>query len=188
MPLGPEIIVAKIIELGEPFVGKTTLRRRFLGESLHDNYLPTLGVDFSLKRLNYKNHIFRMMIWDLAGDQRYNTIRPGYYQGANGCLAVYDLTRPDTFHGLKEWLKEFRTYITDNWVPLVLVGNKLDLVGSFENSEISQEDVNELKEYIMNELGFFTVHHILTSAITGTNVQKSFELLANAMLKKMGYI
>ncbi len=187
MPLGPDVIVAKIIELGEPYVGKTTLRRRFLGESLHDNYLPTLGVDFSLKRLEYRNQVFRMMIWDLAGDQRYNVIRPGYYQGANGCLAVYDLTRPETFYKLSDWLREFRTYVSDNWVPLVVVGNKLDLVGDFSKSEIKEEDVKDLIEYAKTSLGFFRVNHILTSALTGVNVVESFELIADTILEKIGF-
>ena len=61
--------VLKVILLGDGGVGKTSLRKRFLGERLQKDYMPTLGADFAIKRLEIDGQTFKYSIWDLAGQR-----------------------------------------------------------------------------------------------------------------------
>ena len=49
-----------------------------------------------------------------------------YYRGANGALIVYDITRATTLESLEKWIKELKTYGSENIVCL-MIGNKSDL-------------------------------------------------------------
>lgn len=44
-------------------------------------------------------------------------------------LAVYDVTKRETFTKLENWLNELETYTTRNDIVKMLVGNKIDKVG-----------------------------------------------------------
>ena len=64
------LIYFKLILLGDPMVGKTSLRLRYMGEGFREQYLSTLGTDFSIQI--YKN--FRLQIWDLAGQENFKKV------------------------------------------------------------------------------------------------------------------
>ncbi|MCH8908611.1 MAG: hypothetical protein IH840_16110, partial [Candidatus Heimdallarchaeota archaeon] len=44
-------LLVKVVVIGNPGVGKTSLRRSFIGESFEANYLQTIGSDFSYTSL-----------------------------------------------------------------------------------------------------------------------------------------
>lgn len=46
-------------------------------------------------------------------------------------VAVYDVTRRETFTKLDNWLNELETYCTRNDLVKMLVGNKIDRVSVF---------------------------------------------------------
>ena len=53
MSEGPKIF--KIVLIGDGAVGKTSLRRNYLGKSFRENYLMTIGADFSVKQVPYED-------------------------------------------------------------------------------------------------------------------------------------
>ncbi len=59
-----------------------------------------------------------------------------YYRGALGALLLYDVTNAKSFHNVKVWLRELRTYATND-IVIMLVGNKVDLT---ENKEVRTEE------------------------------------------------
>ena len=89
--------IYKVVLVGEPRVGKTSIRRRYLGKGFSQNYMVTLGADFAIKRI--KNSAIQ--IWDLAGQAVYKHVRDGYYQGAQGIILVFDVIQPETFERLE---------------------------------------------------------------------------------------
>uniref|UniRef100_A0A803ST36 RAB18B, member RAS oncogene family n=1 Tax=Anolis carolinensis TaxID=28377 RepID=A0A803ST36_ANOCA len=62
---------------------------------------------------------------DTAGQERFRTLTPSYYRGAQGIILVYDVTRRETFLGLESWLQELEVF-TKKEVVKILVGNKID--------------------------------------------------------------
>jgi len=121
--------VFKITVLGEAAVGKTSLLNRFCEDTFQDDYKPTLGANIIRKDVNIEESTkVRLIMWDLAGQEKYNVIRSMYFQGCEGALLVYDVTRYNTFDNIKSrWLRDFKKYIRKEGV-YVLIGNKIDLI------------------------------------------------------------
>ncbi len=165
----------KVIVIGPAAVGKSSLIRRFVEDKFTLAYKFTIGVDFSTKIIEYDlEKKARVTIWDIGGQDRFKTLRRNFYTGTHGALVVFDLTRAQTFSKMKEWISDMNQLLEEE-VPLVILGNKIDLV-----SEIGiVVDKNEAKEYA-NDIGSF---YIETSAKSGDNVQKAFVELTRMIVK-----
>jgi len=167
----------KVIIVGPAAVGKTSLLNRFVHNEFDLKYKLTLGVDFLTKTLEYEpSKSAKLQIWDIGGQERFKFLHRSFYDGAFGALIVFDLSRQNTFLGMKRWLSEMHSILNDN-IPTTILGNKSDLI-----PEIGQIiDRNEVEEYAKNEDCFY----IETSAKTGENVEFAFLELTNRMAKKM---
>lgn len=80
--------------------------------------------------MKINNKVIKATIWDTAGQERFRTLTSTYYRGAHGIILVYDVTRPETFQHLAQWLSEIEMYSPGGGANVVklLVGNKTDLV------------------------------------------------------------
>ncbi|MFX1481947.1 MAG: Rab family GTPase [Promethearchaeota archaeon] len=120
----------KIVVLGEGAVGKTAIVTRFSHGFFRTDYKTTIGSQFAVKNVDIPRDIgnvtVKLQIWDVAGQSRFQILRPMYYRGSSGGLLVYDVTRRRTFIVLEEWLDELQKAINKE-IPLVLVANKTDL-------------------------------------------------------------
>ncbi len=121
----------KVVVLGEGAVGKTAIVTRFSHGFFRTDYKTTIGSQFAVKNIEVPNTLGEVMtvklqIWDVAGQSRFQILRPMYYRGSNGGLLVYDVSRRRTFMLLEEWIDELRKAIGKE-IPLVLVANKTDL-------------------------------------------------------------
>ena len=175
----------KIILIGEGAVGKTALRLKFMGEeSTHGLYISTLGADFSLKYIDIEEHSVMLQIWDIAGQSRFKEIISSYFEGANGALVVYDLTRMETFEQVKYWVDHL--FSITGPIPFCILGNKLDISPTNEifQDVLTEADttIKKLNEIIKQDFGF-EIHHFLTSAYTGEHVDEAFDLLVNEIMK-----
>jgi len=90
----------KIVLLGDGAVGKTSLRKTYLGEGFETDYLSTMGADFALYDTTVDNTHIRWQIWDLAGQPVFKDVVKAYYTKVFGGLIVYDVTRPKTFDNI----------------------------------------------------------------------------------------
>ncbi|MHA1959675.1 MAG: Rab family GTPase [Candidatus Thorarchaeota archaeon] len=121
----------KIVVLGEGAVGKTAIVTRFSHGFFRTDYKTTIGSQFAVKNIEVIDEdgtrtTVKLQIWDVAGQSRFQILRPMYYRGASGGLLVYDVSRKRTFIVLDEWLDELTRAINKE-IPLVLVANKTDL-------------------------------------------------------------
>ena len=102
-------------------------------------------------------------------------MREVYYRGTAGALLVFDISRPETYSVLPNWLHELIRNNKNRIVPIVLIGNKADLRDSTPHavpSEYAQEYADQLSEWS----GFY-VPYMETSAKTGLNVEAVFDSL-----------
>jgi GTPase SAR1 family protein len=122
----------------------------------------------------------------LAGQQRFSVVREGYYLGCKGALLVFDVSRPDTYYNIPNWIAELVENIGDyNPVPLVLVGNKTDLrgeVGTFVSREQAEEYAQELSDWAEMEIPYLE-----SSAKTGLNIELVFNALLGNIQSKQGF-
>ena len=61
----------------------------------------------------------KVTIWDTAGQERFRTLTSSYYRGAHGIILIYDVTRPETFAGLQQWLNEIEMYTPNGGADVV---------------------------------------------------------------------
>ena len=168
--------VFKVTILGDAAVGKTSLINQFVEGAFEEDYKPTLGAniirkDVTLEKFNAK---IRLILWDLAGQEKYNVIRSMYFQGCVGALVVYDITRHNTFDNVySKWLKDFKNYVKKEG-SYILIGNKSDLDGE---RVIQTSDGDELAEKIKAS------KFIETSAKFGENVNSAFKTLVYRILE-----
>lgn len=166
-----ELIYLKLVLLGDPMVGKTSLRLRYMGEGFREQYLSTLGTDFSIQFYNN----FRLQIWDLAGQENFKKVIKSYIKGSRGVMLVFDVANPDSIIGLDSWLDLF-IEVNNELVPTVIVGNKIDL-RTEETPGLTQKEISPYIDKLSKkyEMEF---QYIETSALTGKNITSAFENLA----------
>ena len=163
-------IQKKICLLGDFAVGKTSLVRRFIEGVFEDKYLSTIGARVSRKVLTVRDVLLTLLVWDLAGEEKFSGVISSYYRGAAGGIIVCDLTRADTFPSLINQAEAF--WSVNPRVPLGIVGNKVDLL---EQRVITDDMLSE----VAARLGAFW---LTSSAKTGENVQELFEQLGERLL------
>ncbi len=165
----------KILLLGDGAVGKTSLIRRYVVDKFSDDYITTIGTKVTKKDLRIespgKATDLTFMIWDVLGQKGYKGIQESSFQGAKGALLVYDVSRPETAESLQDYWIPHLVPVT-NSIPIVVVGNKVDLAGSRREA---QEALDDLKDALH-------VNGFLSSAKTGENVEVGFVALAKAVI------
>jgi small GTP-binding protein len=108
-------------------VGKTSLIRRYTENSFSEDYLPTLGLDITVKRgIIIDAKPIRLVLMDTAGEEKFGSLRKTYFEGSLGCIAVYDITRPETLNDLNRWIEEYQEVAGKDKI-IAIIGNKIDL-------------------------------------------------------------
>jgi small GTP-binding protein len=165
----------KVIFCGDFAVGKTSLIRRFVENRFEKDYISTIGVQLSKKTvLLSKKTKLNFIIWDIGGQRQFDLNRARFYNGANAAFIVVDRTRPDNLNSIEKWHNDLKKAISRT-IPIVIVGNKSDLV---DKIVISKEEIKE----VAKQFGF---HYILTSALTGENVNDAFLYIAYRVVENL---
>jgi small GTP-binding protein len=162
----------KICLVGEGAVGKTCLIRRFIQDQFDDRYISTLGAKVSKKEVKVSGPNggadIDMTIWDIMGEKGFRELlKEAYFHGAQGVLAVCDVTRKETLKDLDDWVAAV-VKVTGE-VPIEYLANKSDLKDQIEVTEV---DVRRAAES-------HKAPYLFTSAKTGANVEQAFTKLAH---------
>ena len=167
----------KIVVLGEGAVGKTAIVTRFSHGFFRTDYKTTIGSQFAVKNIDIKTQegrrlTVKLQIWDVAGQSRFQILRPMYYRGASGGVLVYDVSRRRTFIVLQEWLDELQKAINKQ-IPLVLVANKADLPDRVVTPSEGREFADKRN-----------MPYVESSAKTGEGIIDIFEQLAKTLVEE----
>ena len=73
----------KVVVLGNGCVGKSSMIRRYCMGTYTDEYKKTIGVDFmeTTRWIDSIGEDVRVMVWDTAGQEEFDTITRTYYRG-----------------------------------------------------------------------------------------------------------
>ena len=126
----------KFILLGDSSVGKTNILSVYKDGSFQDKTNPSIGAEFIAKNIEVEDCIFRVQIWDTAGQENFLSMTRVYYKNSSCAFIVYDITEKDTFKHVEFWLSELKKEAPDT-ILCVLIGNKTDLN---EKREVSYEE------------------------------------------------
>ncbi|CAN0854962.1 Ras-related protein RABF2a [Linum grandiflorum] len=101
-------INAKLVLLGDPGAGKSSLVLRFVKGQFVEFQESTIGAAFFSQTLAVNDVTVKFEIWDTAGQERYHSLAPMYYRGAAAAIIVYDITNSASFDRAKKWVQELQ--------------------------------------------------------------------------------
>ena len=101
--------------------------------------------------------------------QNFKKLRSIYFRGSNAALGVFDLTNAQTLLKIPGWIASIKKSVKKT-IPMILLGNKVDL-----KREVEKEEAEDLARRLNCE-------YKETSAKTGENVESAFEKIAKACL------
>ena len=177
MASGGGDVVLKVLVLGDPATGKTSIIKRTITNSFSDLHKPTIGVDFHFRKFEVQGTSVALQLWDIAGQDRFGALYRIYYRDALGAMLVFDLSRPETFQSVLKWKREIDNKVllpNGSALPVILLANKSDLPDTRVNKE-------ELDAFC-KEHGF--VGWLETSAKTNHNVEESVKSLVTTILSQ----
>lgn len=164
----------KYIIIGDTAVGKSCILLQFTDKRFQPTHELTIGVEFGSRTLTIGEMTLKLQIWDTAGQESFRSMTRSYYRGACGALLVFDLTRRESFNGLKKWLDEARRNAIPNLV-IILIGNKCDLD---QKRAVAKEE----GEAFAKANG---IVYVETSAKTSENVDEAFMTTARQICERI---
>ena len=144
-------------------MGKSNILLRYINNKFNDDFQTTIGVEFGAKNVSVDNKIYRLQIWDTAGQETFRSITRSYYKSSVCGFVVYDITKKSSFENIKGWIEDCKRHAPKT-IVLVLIGNKNDLK---DIREVSYEEGEDFAT--QNGMLFFE-----TSAKTGDNIEEIF--------------
>ena len=166
-------MMVKVIIIGDSGVGKTNIMSKFLKNKFMEESKATVGVEFGSKLFDLNGHKIKAQIWDTAGQEKYKSITGAYFKGSKGALVVYDITQKSTYESLEKWVNDLKS-AGDPKITIILIGNKSDLE---ENRQVSKEQGEEKAKS-------FGCAFLETSALSGDNIDKAFNLMVKEIFEK----
>jgi len=156
--------------------------RRFVHRTFEGAMKATIGADFMVKEIELgQSSIVTLQIWDTAGGERFQSLGRAFYRGADCCVLVYDITRPQTLERIVNFRDEFlnQTEQDDPKFPFAVVRNKTDLYN--EGSSVTEQ---KSEQYFNEHFGQATCKHFSTSAKDGSGVEDLFTWIAKTVSQK----
>ncbi|CAN8007915.1 unnamed protein product [Ixodes pacificus] len=159
----------RLVTLGGGGVGKSSIVKRFLFNTYTDRYKPTVE-DLFCKEFDLDTMTLKVDILDTAGDHQFPAMRRLSIANGHAFLLVYSLDSLASFRHVKQCFEEIREQKADfQEVPIVVVGNKLDL--SEDRRQVSKEDV---AEWLFCELPRLRAKFMECSAKDNVNIREVF--------------
>lgn len=173
----------KLVIVGDGACGKTCLLIVFAKGKFPQVYVPTV-FDNYVADIEIDGRRVELALWDTAGQEDYDRLRPLSYPDSNVVLICYSIDLPDSLENVMEkWISEVLHFCQG--VPIILVGCKADLRNDPQTLEQlrsqSQQPVSQAQaQEVADQIG--AVEYIECSAKTGYGVREVFEAATRASL------
>jgi len=175
--------VFKITVIGDGAVGKTSLIQKYTKGEFNEEYIMTLGAQFTEHDTVIQGTPIRLVFWDIAGQESFSQLRKGFYTGSRACIIVFSHEENErgenSFKNISKWLNDIKKNC--GHLPIILFGNKTDLVKDIDN--LVQNKDYPKSNYNIDKMmkGYNFLGYYLTSALTGQGVNQSFQILCEKL-------
>lgn len=147
------LISYKVLIIGEPNIGKTCLKHRYICEKFLSIDETTIGLDYQEKIVQVtSNEKIKLNIWDTAGSEKFHSIAQSFFTNCDGIILCFDLTEAKTFLCLDSWIDYINTYVdlkvgnANNNNDLNNENNLIDKKKKYKNIFEYNEEFNEDEE------------------------------------------
>ena len=170
----------KIIVIGTSGTGKTSFVNKWTKNIFSDTYKATIVSEFGFKIFEQEGKLYRIQLWDLAGQDKNAMVTKIFAKDAHGCVVMSDATNIQTREDTLRWkssVDEVATFLDGGKLPCLLVENKADLI-----DDANAENCPELESFGTNN-GF--CGSFRTSAKTGLNINEAMNYLIKNIIQRM---
>jgi Rho family protein len=169
----------KLVIVGDGACGKTSLLYVFTLGEFPTEYHPTVFENY-VTDCRVDGKAVQLALWDTAGQEEYERLRPLSYSKAHVILIGYAIDKPDSLnHARRKWSDEVSRYCPG--VPIILVGLKKDLRNESDEKSNSRKFVQKLQgEEVARIIG--AKKFLECSALTGEGVDDVFEAATRTSL------
>lgn len=165
----------KITVVGDGMVGKTCLLYVYTRNEFPEEYVPTV-FDNYVGTITVDGEEVEMALWDTAGQEDYERLRPLSYTHTHCFLVCYSVgSRPSFENVVHKWYPELKHFSAS--VPIVLVATKIDLRSS-DKAVVTTQEGKKLKKKIR------AAQLVECSALERVNMNEVFEEAVRAALRK----
>lgn len=157
----------KLLVLGDGGVGKSCLLISYTTNAFPSEYIPTV-FDNYCANVTVDGKPYCLALWDTAGQEDYDRLRPLSYPGTDIFLLCYSIESRCSFENVEaKWIPEIEHHCPN--VPILLVACKSDLRSSSRREEmVSTEEGQELAKRLR-------VSFCETSSLTQTGLKECFD-------------
>ena len=166
--------VFKITVIGDGGVGKTSLIKKYTKGEFEDDYISTIGAQFSIFDKIVDGDECKLFFWDIAGQDDFASLREDFYKDSKAAIIVFSLENnslgKESLRHVTNWYNEIMKQCGD--IPAVLFANKVDLIdkGTIDNGDFQN---------LLKDLNFIGIYR--TSAKTGEHVNEAFISIINEL-------
>jgi len=190
----------KFVVVGDGAVGKTCLLQAFSDGNVNRDHVPTI-FENSQKIFTHNNVKYNLDLWDTAGQENFDRLRPLSYKGVDCFLLCFDVSNNTSLDNIKyKWIKEVQAAIEANKKneqhakgQVMLVGTKSDMRGvkSETTTEVTDKQIAEHRTYVASQLGFGVdagdkIKYVETSAWQDKNITKVFQTAIELCMDQTG--
>ena len=86
----------KIIVIGTSGTGKTSFVNKWTKNIFNEAYKATIVSEFGFKIFDYEGKLYRIQLWDLAGQDKNAMVTKIFAKDAHGCVVMSDATNSQT--------------------------------------------------------------------------------------------
>ncbi|KAK4471960.1 hypothetical protein MN116_005339 [Schistosoma mekongi] len=161
----------KLVVVGAGGVGKSALTIQLIQNHFVEEYDPTIE-DSYRKQVVIDGEICLLDILDTAGQEEYSAMRDQYMRTGQGFLCVFAVNNDKSYEDINKYREQIKRVKDADEVPMVLVGNKIDL----PSRSFSANEVQEFSKLC-------NIPYVETSAKTRQGVEDAFYTLVREIRK-----
>jgi small GTP-binding protein len=160
-----------LVLIGNSSVGKTSLAARIAGQPFNENCIETIGLDFKIRTVTFRDQRVKLHIWDCSGNLRFLSITTSYLRGAHTIIIVYSCTDRASFEAVPMWLETGHNFSSSGTI-YVLAANKADLL----TRQVAYEEGKKFADS-------HKLIYVEFSALTLGNIEPALACLVEALLE-----
>ncbi|XP_077547195.1 ras-like GTP-binding protein Rho1 [Haemaphysalis longicornis] len=181
---GKKTVARKLVVVGDGNCGKTCLLVTYCCDCFPCDYVPTVFETYS-KFVESSEYRVQLSLWDTAGQEGYDRLRPLSYSQTDVVLLCFTLDDSDSLGSVEcKWEPEIRHYLPR--VPIVLVGNKKDIRDDHRPPEVLPRNYKPpvtTSEGKAVASSIRAAAYVECSALTMTGVREVFDAAIKASLQ-----